>query len=603
MSDTPPTINAGPKATARDVLRAFWEGLRPFAWPFFFVILGIIVAQTVQVFVPLYYKNFFDTLSTASDRNATYPILLNIILHVLLLNGIFWLCNRFSGIIQNVYQAKVMARLRQNAFSYMIKHSYTFFANNFTGSLTQRVNRFARAFDVLADRFIWSVVPIVVSVTGMLIVLSRIQPFIPFIILVWVGFLVLFNYLFSLWKVRFDIRSAAFDSQTTAVLSDGITNQNTVQLFSGHRQEIAYFKKTTNDQARAASLSWNLSAILDAVQGGLIIIAEFVFFYVSLHYWRAGVFTLGTFILIQTYVIGLGSKLWELSRIVRNVYEGFADAKEMVDIMLLPHEIKDVPGAKKLGVSEGKIEFKDLAFSFNKTRTVLDHISLTLNPGEKVALIGPSGAGKTTFVRLVLRLYEATSGAILIDGQNIQHVTQESLRSYVSLVPQEPILFHRSLKENIRYGRKDATDKEVYQAAKLAHCDEFIKDLPLGYDTLVGERGIKLSGGERQRVAIARAILKNAPILILDEATSSLDSESEHYIQDALDTLMKGKTVIVIAHRLSTIRKMDRIIVLDNGKITEQGTHQELLENEHSLYRKLWNLQAGGFLKDVDTAE
>ena len=220
-----------------------------------------------------------------------------------------------------------------------------------------------------------------------------------------------------------------------------------------------------------------------------------------------------------------------------------------------------------------------------------------------MALIGPSGAGKSTFVRLLLRLYDIHSGEILIDGQNISKVTQNSLRDNISLVPQDPVLFHRTLMENIRYGKPLATDEQVIRAARLAHCDEFIEQLPKKYDTYVGERGIKLSGGERQRVAIARAILKNAPILVLDEATSSLDSHSEMLIQDALDTLMKGETTVVIAHRLSTIRKMDRIIVFENGKIIEEGSHEALIEKTGGLYAKLWSLQAGGVLKDEDTEE
>ena len=258
---------------------------------------------------------------------------------------------------------------------------------------------------------------------------------------------------------------------------------------------------------------------------------------------------------------------------------------------------------KGLLAEVGEIEFKDLSFSFNDTRKILEHITVTIQPGEKVALIGPSGAGKTTFVRLLLRLYSATSGEILIDGQDISKVSQESLRKNISLVPQDPVLFHRTLADNIAYGKRDASKKEIEKAAKLAHCDEFIKNLPFGLETYVGERGIKLSGGERQRVAIARAMLKNAPILILDEATSSLDSHSEMLIQDALNNLMAGKTTIVIAHRLSTIQKMDRIIVIDNGKIIEQGSHNVLLANEQSLYKKLWSLQAGGFLTEDDEEE
>ena len=300
-------------------------------------------------------------------------------------------------------------------------------------------------------------------------------------------------------------------------------------------------------------------------------------------------------------------QLWNFTRVIRQAYQAYADAKEMVEILLLPHEIKDAPEAKELIMGknlpagrQGEINFQDLTFAFNETRQVLKSINLIIKSGEKVALVGSSGAGKTTFVRLLLRLYSPTSGKILIDGTDISEVTQESLRKNVSLVPQDPILFHRTLAENIGYGKRDAARKEIEVVAKLAHCDEFVKNLPQGFETYVGERGIKLSGGERQRVAIARAILKNAPILVLDEATSSLDSHSEMLIQDALATLMSGKTVIVIAHRLSTIQKMDRIIVVDNGNILEEGSHNDLLSKEGSLYRKLWELQAGGFLKEED---
>ena len=259
----------------------------------------------------------------------------------------------------------------------------------------------------------------------------------------------------------------------------------------------------------------------------------------------------------------------------------------MVEILMTPHEVKNLPAATILEVKEGKVEFKKVSFSFNKTRGLIDNLNLSIGRGEKVALIGPSGAGKSTIVKLLLRTYDLTSGSILVDNQNIQRVTQESLRQNISLVPQDPVLFHRTLLENIRYGRLGATDTEVIEAARLAHCDEFIETFPLKYNTLVGERGIKLSGGERQRVAIARAILKNAPILILDEATSSLDSYSESLIQDALEKLMKGKTSIVIAHRLSTIRKMDRIIVIETGQIVEDGSHDDLLVKGKGLYKRL----------------
>jgi ATP-binding cassette subfamily B protein len=280
---------------------------------------------------------------------------------------------------------------------------------------------------------------------------------------------------------------------------------------------------------------------------------------------------------------------------VRVFYDSFADAQEMALILNSEYEIVDAPESVARDV-KGEVVFDNVTYVYkNNHSKILENFSLTIPVGQKIAIVGSSGAGKTTFVRLLMRLFDVTSGRILIDGIDISKISQENLREHISFVPQDPVLFHRTLLENIRYGRRDANDDEVKEAAHLAHCDDFINNLPLGYDTYVGERGVKLSGGERQRVAIARAILKNSPILILDEATSALDSHSEGLIQDALHKLMEGKTTIVIAHRLSTIRQMDRIIVLDKGKVIEEGTHEELINNTGGLYKKLWDLQAGGF--------
>ena len=381
------------------------------------------------------------------------------------------------------------------------------------------------------------------------------------------------------------------------MLADTIANQNNIEIFSCHESEKNNFKEVTEDQKRQVAFNWNADLGIEAIQSAFIIFIEFIIFYFTIRYWQMGLVTIGTFVLVQMYVIGLGLRLWEFSRVVRDFYESYADAKEMVEIMKLPYKIKDAPDAKPLDAPLGEVVFSGVNFSFNDGREVLKNIDLKIEAGEKIALVGPSGSGKTTLIRLLLRFYDVISGSIAIDGQNIKNATLVSLRNNISLVPQDPILFHRTIRENIRYGRESATDEDVISAAKLAHCDEFIENLPKKYETYVGERGIKLSGGERQRVAIARAILKNAPILILDEATSSLDSRSEALIQDALDALMKDKTVIVIAHRLSTIRKMDRIIVLEKGVIKEEGSHGELITKD-TLYKKLWALQAGGFIRN-----
>lgn len=586
---------------ALDVLRVYWRGVRPRRVILFFMMLAIGGASILELIVPLYYRQFFDVLSQAGIYHSGHgQRLVAIILHVLIFNACMWACYRFATFVNGYFQSKVMADLRTHAFDYLLGHSYGFFANNFGGSLVQRINRHARAFERLSDRVAWNVFPLVVRVAGIAIALWFVNKTIMVIMLGWAFLFLCVNYIFSRWKLPYDIKRANTDSHTTAVLADAITNHTTIQLFTGFNFESRRFSEAAEEQRAITRLSWDLSATLDAAQGLLVVLIEFTVFYYAIKYWELGVITLGTFVLLQTYLIQLIGRLWDFTRVIRDIYESFADSKEMVEIMATTHEIKDARNAAELKVKKGEIKFVDVSFNFHKTRNVISNLNLTIKAGEKVALIGPSGAGKSTLIKLLFRFYDTSAGTILIDGQTIRKVTQESLRAQVSLVPQDPILFHRTLMDNIRYGRKDAADDEVIRAATLAHCDEFIRDMPVGYETFVGERGVKLSGGERQRVAIARAILKNAPILVLDEATSSLDSHSEALIQDALATLMKGKTVVVVAHRLSTIRSMDRIIVVEGGKIVEQGDHELLLKNPDSLYTKLWTLQAGGFLREGD---
>ena len=593
-----------PKVTLSDVLGAFWRGMKPQKWKLLVLVLGIILYNSVYIITPLFYKHFFDVIfSGGGNILLVTPILLRIIIYIGLLHGLAWLFSRIAEFANNIYQPMTMANLKQQAYNHLIEHSYGFFTNNFVGSLVQRVNRFGRAFERLFDNVIWNILPLLVKMCGILIVLFFINVWIDVIVFLWIAVFLFFNILFSRWKLKYDIKAAEIDSKATGYLADTITNQNTVTLFNGTANEKKGYKNVTSEQAKLTRFTWNLDAIINAVQSALSFGIECVLFYFAIKYWGMGIITVGVFVLLQSYAGTLIDQLWGFTRIVRDMYQAYADAKEMVEILLLPHEIKDVPNAKELTVEKGEIEFKNLSFNFHETRKILEDINLIIKPGEKVALIGPSGAGKTTFVKLLLRLYVPTAGEILIDGQDIQKITQESLRKSISMVPQDTILFHRTLADNIAYGKRDASKEEIEKAATLAHCDEFTKDLPFGFGTYVGERGVKLSGGERQRVAIARAILKNAPILVLDEATSSLDSHSEMLIQDALNTLMTDKTTIVIAHRLSTIQKMDRIIVIDGGKIIEQGSHSELLANENSLYKKLWNLQAGGFLQEEDAEE
>lgn len=556
------------------------------------------MAYTSDVFHPVLYKLFFDRLAEGDVSPESFNILVGILYGILALWILHWICSQVTHFGTNWLQPRMMADLEQTSYEYLQRHSYRFFANNFAGSLVRKVHRLSRAFEKLHDSITFKIIPLSILAIGNLTVLYIRDPRIAYILFTWMAVFVVLNTVFAVWKQKYDVQKAKVDSEVTGTLSDGITNNINVMLFTGHTHENALYKNVTERLRRWQTFLWSVNGVVDATQAGMMVFIEFFIFLFAARLWQEGVLTIGDFALIQGYLLGLFMKLWDFNRVLRDVYEAFADAREMVEILETPHEVQDRPGAKLLDVKKGQIEFSGVVFGFEK-RPVLKDFHMKIRPGEKIALVGPSGAGKSTITKLLFRFYDVKKGKILIDGQDISRVTQDSLREHISLVPQEPILFHRTLMENIRYGRRDATDEEVMEAARQAHCDDFIKDLSKGYETFVGERGIKLSGGERQRVAIARAILKNAPILVLDEATSSLDSESESLIQDALRELMKGKTTIVIAHRLSTIMLMDRIIVIDGGQVVDQGTHIQLLKKKTGIYKKLWDIQAGGFIPEL----
>ena len=577
----------------------YWKHMRPYLWVVCIILALVVAAKSLDVVAPLFYKRFFDLLSGEIPAvSEELPALLRgTILIVLILHLFNWIAWRLFALFSNWFQPRVMADLRQTAFSYLHHHSYRFFSNSFSGSLVRRVNRLADSFEALVDQMVFNIIPLFVIVVGNLIVLWTRSSMLALILLGWVVLYIVINVLFATWKTKYDFSRAELDSETTGVLADSLTNAVTVKLFTGHAFESGLFKNVTERLRRMHTFTWNIGEAMEAVQALLMTLIEFVIMYYAIGLWYEGVLTVGDFVLIQTYLMGLFMVLWNVGRAIRKLYEALANADEMIEILNTPHEVKDVRNAKELQVQTGRIEFQNVYFSFNKTRRILKDMNLVIKPKEKIALVGPSGAGKSTITKLLFRFFDVERGKILVGNQNIAKVTQDSLRENIALVPQEPILFHRTIMDNIRYGRRGATDEEVIEAAKRAHAHEFIEGLQEGYETFVGERGVKLSGGERQRVAIARAILKNAPILVLDEATSSLDSESEALIQEALEELMKDKTTIVIAHRLSTIMKMDRIIVIEDGKVTDSGTHKQLLKKKDNIYKKLWEIQAGGFIK------
>lgn len=590
------------KFTFKYFARQLWR----FPWILTLSFFGVVLGVAGNMMVPWFFKGFVDLLAggvvDATVFNQGFQLLLGIaVMDFVSLFG--W---GACGYAISYLQSRVMKNIAEECFNALHQHSFRFFNNQFVGALVKRVNRMVRAFEEITDEIFFQFLPLGLRVIVIVAVMAWIDPFLGAIVFIWVVLFLALQAFLSRYKLkRYDLDKAAADTRMTAQLADTVTNHSTIQLFARLPFERKEFKKVSDDWYGKQLASWFFNQHIERAQAIFMTILNFAVLYFALRLWFEGTLTVGYFILIQTYLWELYHSVWDFGRTLRHSYEHMADANEMSEILRTPIEIVDDAQARNLKVTQARVEFKDVVFSYSQKkldgegeleRDVLKHLSFAVKPGERIALIGPSGGGKTTITKLLLRLFDVQGGEISIDGQNISKVKQDSLRAQIALVPQDPILFHRSIMENIRYGRIDASDKEVFAAAKLAHCHEFISKFPAGYKTFVGERGVKLSGGERQRIAIARAILANTPILILDEATSSLDSESEKYIKDALKVLMKGKTVFVIAHRLSTVVDMDRILVLEKGKIIQEGSHSELL-TQGGLYKRLWDLQVGGYLE------
>ena len=595
----PPQNPEKPRASSKSVARVYLKALAKRPWLFAILVLGAIALQVAELTAPLYLRQLFNAISANNPTPEVVNMLMGLLATLALVYLAGWTSRRITTATIVVLESRTMADLTVSSFEYLMGHSQHFFSSQFTGTLTRKVKKFADAFETLLDTIMLQFFPTFLFVTGAVVVLYTRSPILGIILGVWAVCLTALQIWLTNWRQPLRIIRSEEDSKVSGALADAIGNQTTVTLFARAPHEHSLFTAAVDRWRKATIKSWTADEYIWGILGLFMTAAEIVMLYIAIGLWQQGILTIGDFVLIQAYLLTTFDRVVSINRDLRRFYSAGADASEMVAILEEKHGISDVPGAKELCVLQGGIELKDVEFAFDSSNSVLKDFSLSIGAGEKLALVGTSGAGKSTITKILLRLYDVTGGKVLIDGQEIREITQESLRSNISYVPQEPILFHRSLKENIRYGKLDATDEEIIDAAKKAHCHEFISGFPYGYDTYVGERGVKLSGGERQRVAIARAILKNAPILILDEATSALDSESESLIQDALKVLMEGKTVIVIAHRLSTIMKMDRIIVIEGGRIAAEGTHDDLLK-EGGLYHKLWSIQAGSFLADEE---
>lgn len=514
-----------------------------------------------------------------------------------LIGEVFW---RFGLHFLIKLDSDGIENLSKKAFHELSERDYDFYTDNFVGSLTKKALAFSRSFEVFTDTLTFNIINGTLPIIFAIIILWRYSPWLP---------IILFSCLITMIAVAIPIirnRSKLVmlrheaHSKMSGRLSDAITNIFAVKSFTQEKRELEYYGEYVDDfsvKYKDAANYHNLK--LDIAISPIYVATNTIGLIAAIFFAQKLNLQIGAIVVIFSYYAYITRFFWEINKIYRNMESSVGEGAEFKQLFINPPSVQDEPNADELKIINADIKFSQANFSYEKDgikeKYFLNDFNLHIKSKEKIGLVGPSGGGKTTITKLILRFIDLKSGNINIDGQDISKITQSSLRNAIAYVPQDPLLFHRSLFENIAYGNKEASEADVINAAKLAHAHEFIDKLPRGYQTLVGERGIKLSGGQKQRVAIARAILKNSPILVLDEATSSLDSESEKYIQEGLQELMKNKTAIVIAHRLSTIKNLDRIIVLDNGKIAQDGTHEKLVRKK-GIYAKLWSHQSGEFL-------
>ncbi len=575
-----------------------WFFVRQVKWPIFLLIFIQIFASAFEAIGPYFIKVIIDGFGTVENPDDIWKAFgwalpAFIILHLILQPVLA----RVATAIMAETRMPMMNMIRRQLSLYLYKHKYEYFQDEFAGRISSKVLETPYAVILIIFNTIMSFGFMSVTFLVSLGLFAMVDMTFAIAALVWLGLLIMMCRYFIPRII--DSSTVMYDdlSKVRGKYVDTLNNIVGVLLFGRQRHEDKLLTKSLKVSAKSGVSIWHLTnhmyIWLEVLSVGFI----GAVFYLCVIEWQAGNLTLGEVAMILPLMMRLMQMSWWMSEMMVGLFENFGQVREGMDaIFSAPIETED-KAKKKLKITKGHIEIKNIGFRYDE-KIVFDGLNLDIPNGQKIGLVGHSGAGKTTLTTLLFRLFDAQSGAIKIDGQNIYKCSKQSLREQIAIIPQTTDMFHRSLMDNIRYGRLDATDIEVIEAAKRAHAHEFIAKLPNGYETMVGERGVKLSGGQRQRIAIARAILKNAPILILDEATSALDSESEKAIQDSLKDLMKGKTVIAIAHRLSTIAHLDRIIVMDDGKIVEDGTHDELLAKDRH-YAMLWSMQSGGFLQST----
>lgn len=565
------------------------------------ILLTTAVFVLRSAIIPLNLANMIGDVSNGLAEEQIIPTLLPqalvVIVAMALNNFVFGPLRLYCVWKMEVYTINDLDTL---AFNTISAQSMQFHNNRFSGSLVSQVNRFVGAYERFMDEFFWNVYPVILDILMILIIMTPRAPLFSLGIIILSIIYIIFAIIWFKKIAPINEREASVANKKTGQLADSITNITSVKSYAGETYEQRRYgifqRDYINTTFAALRANTKRNYFFDSINVAISVLV--VALLMGGQTWLG--LSVATLILVVNYSQNIMGDLWSIHSVFKSFNRIFGDSYEMTEILDMEDDVVDAPNATTLKLQSGAVDFTHVTFRHADAKApIFQDFSLSIQPGERVGLVGVSGSGKTTVTKLLLRFADVQDGGIFIDGQNISQVTQHSLRKNIAYVPQETSLFHRSIADNIAYARPNATQAEIIRAAKLANAHEFIKDLPNGYDTLVGERGVKLSGGQRQRIAIARAILKDAPILVLDEATSALDSESEALIQSALEELMKGRTSIVIAHRLSTVASLDRIVVLNDGKIVEQGTHRQLLKG-NGPYAKLWSRQSGAFLEESE---
>ena len=588
------------KNAMREVLAFLFRHWQREKWLVVWVALCMIVATAADLLMPVYSGKLVDAIAIHAPRSLALSSALRAIAAMALLGLVLTVLRYVAlmGIIR--LTLRLMSRFASDSFWRVQRFSTDWHANNFAGAIVRRITRGMWAVDLMDDILLLEMLPALLVLVGSSLLLGLRWPSMGIMVAVGAVAYIAVSVSLSLYYVAPAARlSNAQDTRIGAAIADAITCNPVVKSFGAERREDYRLAKVVDKWNSRTSRTWvratrNGSTQMFLLQGLRTLVLAY-----AVWLWWEGRATAGdlTFVLTSYFIVH--GYLRDVGQHVRNLQRSANEMEEMVQFHSQPLGVSDRRDAKPIRVKEGEIIYDRVTFRYGaQAEPLFRDFSLRINSGERVGLVGFSGSGKTTFVKLLHRLYDVSGGKIVIDGQDTSHVTQDSLRAQLALVPQEPILFHRTLAENIAYGKPDAPMVEIEKAAQLANAHEFILRQPKGYHTLVGERGVKLSGGERQRVALARAFLANTPVLVLDEATSSLDSESEALIQEAMERLMAGRTSIVIAHRLSTVRMLDRILVFESGNVVEEGTHEELVRREGGTYRRLFERQALGLLVD-----